>query len=102
MNKIKWFMTSKYKKLLYQIKCAKENRQRLYLKNGVILDFSNGNWNECGRRYQYGECGKFYLITRKFPTGNSKMELIKCDCDYMWLPEFTTHIMKLDIEPCKK
>lgn len=102
MNKIRWFMTSKYKKLLYQIECAKENKKILYLKNGVVLDFSNGKWNECGRRYPYGEYGKFYLITRKFPTGNRKMELIKCDSDYMWLPEFTTHIMKLDIEPCKK
>lgn len=40
MNNIKWFFMSKYKKLLYQIKCAETNEQRLHLSNGVILDFS--------------------------------------------------------------
>lgn len=102
LNRIRWFMMSRYKKLLYQIECAKKNKQRLHLKNGIVLDFSNGNWNECSQKYPYGELGKYYLITRKFPTGNRKMELIKCNRENMWLPEFTTHIMKLDIEPCER
>lgn len=40
MNQIKWFFMSKYKKLLYQIKCAETNEQSLILQNGVVLDFS--------------------------------------------------------------
>jgi hypothetical protein len=28
------------KKLLYEIKCAKSNEQRLHLENGIVLDFS--------------------------------------------------------------
>ena len=43
MNLIKWFFTSKYKKLLYQIKVARSNQQRLHLPNGVILDFFPGH-----------------------------------------------------------
>lgn len=40
MPMIKWLFMSKYKRLLYQIKIAKSNRQRLYLPNGIILDFT--------------------------------------------------------------
>ena len=40
MNRLKWFFMSKYKKLLYAIKCAKSNEQRLHLENGVTLDFT--------------------------------------------------------------
>ena len=40
MNVIKWFFMSKYKKLLYHIECASENKQRLHLRNGTILDFT--------------------------------------------------------------
>lgn len=40
MNKLKWFFMSRYKKLLYQIECAKANKQVLHLSNGVVLDFS--------------------------------------------------------------
>lgn len=40
MNKIRWFFMSKYKKLLYQIECAKSNGQILHLDNGVVIDFS--------------------------------------------------------------
>lgn len=40
MTKLKWFFMSKYKKLLYAIKCAKSNEQRLHLENGIVLDFS--------------------------------------------------------------
>lgn len=43
--------------------------------------------------------GKYYLITRHFPTGNKKMELLKCDCKNMFFPEFTTAIQELDIKP---
>ena len=41
MNRLKWFFMSRYKKLLYAIKCAKSNEQRLHLENGIVLDFSN-------------------------------------------------------------
>lgn len=40
MTKIKWFLMSKYKRLLYNIECAHDNKQRLHLKNGIILDFT--------------------------------------------------------------
>jgi hypothetical protein len=40
MKPIKWFFMSKYKKLLYQIECAKANGQRLHLSNGIVLDFT--------------------------------------------------------------
>lgn len=40
MNRFKWFFMSKYKKLLYAIKCAKNNEQRLHLENGIVLDFT--------------------------------------------------------------
>lgn len=101
MNKIKWFFMSKYKKLLYEIEAAKENRQRLYLKNGIVLDFANynWNWNRCYGRLST-EVGKYYLITRHFPTGNRIIELVKADSGIIHFPEFTTHYMALDIEPC--
>jgi hypothetical protein len=40
MNRTKWFLMSKYKKLLYQIKSAETNKRCLHLSNGVALDFS--------------------------------------------------------------
>lgn len=40
MNRIKWFFMSKHKKLLYNIECAYANKQRLHLKNGIVLDFT--------------------------------------------------------------
>ena len=45
MNRLKWFFMSKYKKLLYAIKCAKSNEQRLHLENGVTLDFTEDKEN---------------------------------------------------------
>lgn len=45
MNRFKWFFMSKYKKLLYAILCAKANEQRLYLENGVTLDFTEDKEN---------------------------------------------------------
>lgn len=41
MNRIKWFFMSGRKKLLYQIECAKDNKQRLWLSNGICLDFTD-------------------------------------------------------------
>ena len=100
MNKIVLY-ESKYKKLLYQINAAKENEQRLYLQNGIVMDFTNCKWD--WNRY-YGrlstEVGKYNIITRYFPTGNRKMELVKADRETMYFPEFTTHFMKLNIKPC--
>lgn len=43
MNRLKWFFMSGRKKLLYIILCAKANEQRLYLENGVTLDFTRKN-----------------------------------------------------------
>lgn len=40
MTRIKWFFMSKYKRLLYNIECAFDNKQRLHLKNGIVLDFT--------------------------------------------------------------
>ncbi len=40
MNKLKWLFMSSRKKLLYQIECAKANKQRLHLSNGIVLDFT--------------------------------------------------------------
>lgn len=103
MNKIKWFYMSKYKKLLYQINAAKENEQRLHLENGIILDFTNGkyDWNSYYKNSSYFEIGKYYLITKCYPTGNRNMELVKADKEKMELPEFTTYFMKLNIKPCE-
>lgn len=109
MNKIKWLFMSRYKKLLYQIKTAQENHQRLVLKDGTILDFTvSGEWKEVNRNsfgHDYsirGEYQKYYLVTRKFPTGNRKVELIRNDdwkMSPLYLPEFTTAVMRLEIEP---
>ena len=43
MNNFKWFFMSRYQKLLYQIKTARDNDQRLHLPNGVVLDFTPGH-----------------------------------------------------------
>ena len=56
MNLIKWFFTSKYKKLLYQIAVARSNEQRLHLPNGVVLDFFPG--------HEYDNC-KNYTLPRE-------------------------------------
>lgn len=45
MNKLKYFFMSGRKKLLYQIKCAKSNKQRLQLSNGVVIDFTEDTEN---------------------------------------------------------
>lgn len=45
MNRIRWFFMSGRKKLLYTILCAKANEQRLYLENGVTLDFTEDKEN---------------------------------------------------------
>ena len=110
MNKFKWFFMSKYKKLLYEIETAKANKQRLVLKNGTVLDFTVDNeWQRVIRNIWghdssvYGEYQKYYLITRYFPTGNRKIEIIKHDKmgGFLYLPEFTKAVMKLNIEPFK-
>lgn len=53
MKSIKQFFASRYKKLLHQIKCAKENEQRLQLPNGVVLDFTPGH--EYDKRVEFLE-----------------------------------------------
>ena len=45
MHRLKWFFMSRYKKLLYAIKCAKSNEQRLHLENGIVLDFTEEKEN---------------------------------------------------------
>lgn len=100
MTSLKWFFTSRYKKLLYQIEVAERDKQRLNLDNGVVLDFTEKDWisTYCSSRSFISELleeNKRYLITRKFPTGNKKIEVIKGKA----LPEFTTAFMELEIEP---
>lgn len=94
---------SKYNKLLYNINFAKENKMQFMLANGVLLDFREDKWQQVYYRNVFGhdkdvwgEKGKYYLITRHFPTGNRKMELIKCDGNGLYLPEFTTAIMEVN------
>lgn len=110
MNKIKWLFMSKYKKLLYEIETAKANKQRIVLKNGTVLDFTVDNdWQRVNinrRGYDvgvYGEYQRYYLVTRHFPTGNRKIEIIKHNekNGRLYLPEFTKAIMKLNVEPFK-
>lgn len=100
MTGLKWFFMSRYKKLLYQIEGAKRNKQTLSLDNGVVLDFTENDWisTYCTSRSFVSEImedNKRYLITRKFPTGNRKIEVIKGRT----LPEFTTAFMELEVEP---
>lgn len=43
MSRIKWFLMSKYWKLMYAIKTQMENKHRLHLQDcGIILDFESG------------------------------------------------------------
>lgn len=46
MKPIKWFFMNRYKKLLYQIECAKANGQRLHLSNGIVLVFTTKKGGE--------------------------------------------------------
>ena len=59
MNMLKWFFTSRYKKLLYHIDVARNNQQRLHLPNGVVLDFYPGheydNCKNCASGSEYEE-----------------------------------------------
>lgn len=111
MNKIKWLFMSKYKKLLYEIETAKANKQRLILKNGMVLDFTiDKDWKRVNRNNQgydarvYGEYQNYYLVTRHFPTGNRRIDIIKYNekNGHIKLPEFTKAIMKLNVEPFKE
>lgn len=111
MNKIKWLFMSRYKKLLHEIETAQNNKQRIILKNGVVLDFTiDNNWQRVNRNSRgydigvYGEYQRYYLITRHFPTGNRKIEIIKHNEKNrrLCLPEFTKAIMKLNVEPFKE
>ncbi|GEM_PF-3774294 len=100
MTSLKWFFTSRYKKLLYQIEVAERDKQRLNLDNGVVIDFTEKEWisTYCSSRSFTSELledNKRYLVTRKFPTGNKKIEVIKGKN----IPEFTTAFMELKIEP---
>lgn len=100
MTKLKWLFMSRYKKLLCQIKTAEQSKEELKLENGVMLDFTEKDWisTYCSSRSFVSELmedDKRYLITRKFPTGNKKIEVIKGKT----LPEFTTAFMELEVEP---
>lgn len=78
INRLKWVFMSKYKKLLYQIKCAQSNGQRLHLSNGVILDFTSNNSNEHDTK-NCKTC-KFWNIRE----GNDPNSLYFCTKDEMW------------------
>jgi hypothetical protein len=72
MNKFKWFFMSRYKKLLYAILCAKANEQRLYLENGVTLDFT----------VPYGTV-KVYKVTLKNPTDDDPFYMVDAPNEYI-------------------
>lgn len=98
MNKIKWLFMSGREKLLYQIETAKANKQRLHLSNDIILDFTE-NWNSTSSGlHRYLDKEQRYLVTRRFPTGNRKIEVVKGNV----FPEFTTAYMNLEVEPYKR
>ena len=69
MNRFKWFFMSKYKKLLYAIKCAKSNEQRLHLENGIVLDFTEDKENllkeRAGLKLHCAEYKRKYKALRK-------------------------------------
>lgn len=71
MNRFKWFFMSKYKKLLYAIKCAKINEQRLHLENGIVLDFSDGSE------------AMVYRVTLENPTKHSPMYMVDAPNEYI-------------------
>lgn len=72
MNRFKWFFMSKYKKLLYAIKCAKSNEQRLHLENGIVLDFSEPN-----------EQIHVYRVTPKDPTDDDPFYMVDAPNEYI-------------------
>lgn len=72
MNKLKWFFMSRYKKLLYQIKCAKANKQRLHLSNGIILDFSEPETQI-----------NVYKVTPKNPTVDDPYYMVDAPNEYI-------------------
>lgn len=72
MNRLKWFFMSKYKKLLYAIKCAKSNEQRLHLENGIVLDFSEPN-----------EQINVYRVTPKDPTVDDTFYMVDAPNEYI-------------------
>ena len=71
MNRLKWFFMSKYKKLLYAIKCAKSNEQRLHLENGIVLDFSDGSEV------------RVYRVTLEDPTKHSPTYMVDAPNEYI-------------------
>lgn len=92
---------SKYQKLIYSIEVTKGNKERLHIKDDLILDFSESFWtpyhlSKYGRDLNLElDENKRYIITRRFPTGNRKLEIIKGCC----IPEYTVAIMECNIEP---
>ncbi len=93
------------KKMLEQIKTAKNEKRQLQLTEDICLDFQEEPWVS-ERKIIAGVCkniktekGKYYLVTRCFPTGNKKIELLKYDDKSLVLPEFTTAIMELNVQP---
>ena len=69
MNRFKWFFMSKYQKLLYAIKCAESNEQRLHLENGIVLDFTEDKENllkeRVGLKLHCAEYKRKYKALRK-------------------------------------
>ena len=41
MSVWRWWLMTKYQKLMYSIKICHKNKQRLHLNNGLILNFEN-------------------------------------------------------------
>ena len=74
MTKIKWFLMSKYKRLLYNIECTHDNKQRLHLKNGIILDFTKDKATL--RDYEEIRAKLCFLTTYKRADSDGRLILI--------------------------
>lgn len=81
MNTIKWFFTSKYKKLLYQIEVTKNNQQRLHLPNGVVLDFFPGReYDNCKNYASHIEYDSENFLRKYSDKIGQTMLMEVCDC----------------------
>ena len=93
------------KDMLNKIKEAKDEHKFVKVNDELSLDFRTEPWVS-ERNIIFGNCeslktkkGKYYLITRRFPTGNRKMEVVRQEGEAMHFPEFTVAMMELNVEP---
>lgn len=62
---LKWVFSSKYKKLLWQIKACQEDQRTLHLSNGVVLDFEGSGIRKDVLEKALHELKEMYEGTRK-------------------------------------